>query len=144
MPSFIATGNTGGGGRIEPGIYKFEVVEAVEKLSTSGNEMIVLKLETEGGDVIQDQLVFTTKAYWKIESFLVAAGKKKPEKGQNINLSTRDCLEFEVWAKIRPQKDNPEYNEVDRYLTHEEALKLRSKPPKTTSQPVDDFDEIPF
>jgi hypothetical protein len=143
MPSFTATGKTGGGGRIEPGIYKFGVLEAVEKLSTNGNEMIVLKLETADGDVIQDKLVFTEKALWKIESFLASAGKK-PEKGQNISLSTRDCLEFEVWAKIRPQKDKPEYNEVDRYLTHEEALKLRSKPAKTTSHPVDDFDEIPF
>lgn len=138
MPSFTATGKTGGGGRIYPGVYKFEVVEAVENVSTNGNEMIVLTLENSDGDRIQDKLVFTEKALWKIESFLVSAGKKKPEKGENINLSTRDCLEFEVTARVRPNKDKPEYCEVDRYLTQEEAKKQSQK---TKS---DDGDEIPF
>lgn len=142
MPSFIATGNTGGGGRIEPGIHKFEVVEATERISTNGNPVIVLTLENSDGDRIKDNLVFTTKAFWKIEAFLVSAGKKKPEKGENISLSTRDCLEFEVAAKIRPQKDKPEYCEVERYLTAEEFRNYIAKVIKGPD--ADDFDEIPF
>jgi hypothetical protein len=65
---------------VEPGIYQVEIVNAVEKLSQNGNEMIkvITKVVLPNGGVgpeIHDHLVFTAKASWKIDQFLASIGQ---------------------------------------------------------------------
>lgn len=62
----------------EAGEYDFEVVDAEEKQSKSGNEMVELKVKCEGADgrpfTIFDYLVSTDGMAYKVRNFAKATG----------------------------------------------------------------------
>jgi len=93
MPTYTtSTPKTGNGyALLEPGEYDFEVVDAKERISQSGNEMIELKLRLQGEVHVFDNLVFTEKALWKIDQFLKAVGAH-PGEDKDITVEADDCL----------------------------------------------------
>lgn len=106
------------------GTYLATVVTATEKVSSSGNPMITLKLHvlhpTTGETVIVfDHLVGTESSVWKIESFCKSAGLvAKYEAG---DLQAIDCEGVEVQV----------------VLTHEESAQfgVRNKVAKYVGTP---------
>ena len=77
------------------GDYDFVVDDAGEKESTNGNPMIELQLtiEHDGHRVrVFDHLVFTRKAFWKIDAFRVCTGEKFVE-GQKVSFEAEDCID---------------------------------------------------
>lgn len=149
-----------GGGEfalLAPGTYRWVVDEAVEKESSSGNEMIALTLEHTDADgrihKCWDYLVGTKKADWKVRQFAIAAGlKDKYDQGE---LTSGDCQGCIVDAEIMHTKANPEkgwsaglkvkaYPGPDTVASRAEAV-MTGQPPAATGnhQPVAD-DDIPF
>lgn len=115
MPTFTVPENTP---FLTPGIRLMDVVEAVEKISKTGNEMIEITLEAKSGGRVKDYLVFTTKAAFKIRQFLEAAGRKL-ETGANVSLTDRECLELKpLWVELVPDPEKPEYVKVKRYVNY--------------------------
>jgi hypothetical protein len=136
MPSFIVPEENS---QLTPGVHRMEVVEAVEKISKTGNEMIEIKLQSEKGGTVKDYLVFSTKAAFKIRDFLEAAGKTLTT-GARLDLTAKQCLELKpMFALVGPDEAQPQYMRVKKYLKKEQVAQALASV-KTN----DDFDEIPF
>lgn len=92
MPVLKAGNPTEGGAfqLIPDGDYYFEVVDAKDKQSSNKNDMIELKCKIDGR-YVWDNLVFTEKAYWKINQFLASVGLH-PGDGQEIMLDASECI----------------------------------------------------
>lgn len=131
---------------LSPGIHKMEVVEAVERTSKSGNEMIVIELEAENGVRVRDFLVFTKKAAFKIKQFLEAAGREL-KKGDSVTLTDKECLEIDpIFVELAPDEEKPQYMSVKRYLPKKEGKKALEKQIKEAEErkAKEEADEIPF
>ena len=113
MPSFTVPEENN---YLTPGVHRLEVVEAVEKISKSGNAMIEIKLQSESGGTVKDFLVFSTKAAFKLRQFLEAGGRKL-QTGDRISLTDAQCMELKpMWSIIGPDEENPQYMRVKKYL----------------------------
>ena len=140
MPSFTVPEENN---YLTPGVHRLEVVEAVEKVSKSGNEMIEIKLQAESGGTIKDFLVFSTKAAFKIRQFLEAAGKKL-QTGDRISLTDSQCMDLKpMWAIIGPDEENPQYMKVRKYLKQDQVAAAKAEF-EAAQKPADEGDEIPF
>ncbi len=102
------------------GDYSFEVVNAEEKKSKSGNDMIELTLLVKGSKVY-DNLVFIEKVFWKIDQFLKSTGSH-PGEGKEINVEADDCVGQKGRVRLSVGKNDKgnERNEVECYLWEEE------------------------
>ncbi len=106
------------------GEYAFRVLDAEEKRSSNGNDMIALKLDVYDDKgkqaVVYDNLVFNEKAQWKVDHFLKSCGML-PEEGSEVNLSANEFIGYEGKVKLRVGKNNKDQdrNEVDAYLWDE-------------------------
>ena len=77
---------------LAPGRYGFEVIAADEVVAKSGNEMIKLNLKIAAKpNRVWDNLVFTEKAFWKIDQFLVGTGSNLDE-GAEVEVTADGCL----------------------------------------------------
>ncbi len=75
MPTYTASEPSNRPDAVDPGEYQLEIVNAEESVSQAGNDMIELKLRVEpAGAILYDNLVFTPRAFWKIDSFRSAIG----------------------------------------------------------------------
>jgi len=72
---------------LENGDYSFTVVDWTRKVAkSSGNEMIELQMEFDGGGKAYENIVFADKAHWKIDQFLRCIFCTKPlAPGQKMN-----------------------------------------------------------
>lgn len=102
------------------GEYTVRVEDAMEKTSNSGNDMIELQLriirhdKTEG-PAMKDWLVFSEKAYWRVDQFLIAAGKH-PGEGEEVSLDADELIGVEVGASLVQEKTDEGTNmRVKRY-----------------------------
>ena len=76
MPIYKASAPSARLGYVPAGDHTVEVLEAEESVSKNGNDMIELKLRVRPeGPVLFDALVFTPKAFWKIDAFRAATGE---------------------------------------------------------------------
>ena len=76
MPTYTASAPTARPDYVPAGDYTVEVLNAEESVSKNGNDMIELKLRVHPeGSVLFDSLVFTPKAFWKIDAFRAATGE---------------------------------------------------------------------
>lgn len=110
----------GGSNAVLPaGDYQFEVVNAEEKRSKAGNDMIELTLSIEGSKVY-DNLVFTEKAFWKVDQFLKSVGAH-PGEGKSIDVEADDCVGQRGTVTLRVGKSDKgnDRNEVDCYTWEE-------------------------
>lgn len=134
---------------ITPGIYSFEVIEATNKLSKAGNEMIQLKLKVwddNGRERIIFDYLLESMAY-KLKHFCETTGLLgKYEMGV---IDETDCLGKSGLVDIIIQKGSkktdgslyPDRNSVKDYLIKEGFTK-----PKLTLAANNDIvdDDIPF
>jgi hypothetical protein len=132
---------------LQDGVYPFEVVEAHDRISKSGNDMIELKLklwDSEGHErIIFDYLL--EKMAYKLRHFAEISGLLDKYESGEINYL--DCLHktgnVEITIQKGQQKNEggyyPDKNSVKDYVKKGNGL-LISAPKK------DDFldDEIPF
>jgi hypothetical protein len=133
---------------VPEGVYDFTVADANDKQSSSGNDMIELQLLIKGQDGeevrIYDNLVFTPKAFWKIDMFRVCTGDKLVA-GQSVAFDATDCLDRTGKCYVILDKyEGRERNKVKEYLDPAE-IKDSQKPVKAqepASPPIDD--EIPM
>lgn len=112
---------------IKDGRYKFTVLDAREKRSSTGNDMLNLKLslEVDGRRVIQfDSLILLPKMFWKIEHFCKATGIF--EKIDGGRLMAQECLNLEGWVDItsRANKETGELENVVKDYVKPEDLKV--------------------
>jgi Protein of unknown function (DUF669) len=131
------------------GTYDFVVADANDKQSQSGNDMIELQLIIKGPDgqesKIFDNLVFSPKAFWKIDMFRVCTGDKLVA-GQSVEFNAEDCLDRTGKCYVIVDKyEGRERNRVKEYLDRD-AIDKPGVPQQTVSarkpQPVDD--ELPM
>jgi hypothetical protein len=70
---------------LERGVYQAKVVEAEQRRSASGKEMIVVKvqIDVEGKSYhVRDHLMLAGAASWKFESFICAIGEELTDEFQ--------------------------------------------------------------
>lgn len=129
---------------IPEGIYNFEVLEATEKLSKSGNEMIELKLGIWDNNgtmrVIFDYLLDAMEH--KLRHFCVVTGLEDKYKSEEI--TSNDCIGKSGKAHLVIQKGKdkqdgtkyPDRNSVQDYVTDDKKIEVKK----------DDFinDDLPF
>ncbi len=130
------------GDLIPDGIYPFEVVDASDEISKTGNEMIKLKLNIflpEGRErTIFDYLL--EKLPYKLAHFFECVGKW--DKYQSGAFSADDCYGMSGEVKIYTQESkNPAYADksaVADYMLSEaqEAAKFERKVAAANNQPV--------
>lgn len=106
------------------GEYNFRVLDAEEKRSKTGNDMIEVKLDVFKGEesaIVYDYLVFAEKSKWKVDHFLKCVGLL-PEEGTNVDISGNDLIGHQGRVKLRIGKTdkNNDRNEVDAYLWEDE------------------------
>jgi RNase P/RNase MRP subunit p29 len=117
------------------GTYTVEIIDAQEKVSNSDNEMIVLKCKVVEKDQttgagINDYLVFSPKAIWKIDQVRAALGETiVPDEEIEINADDFVGRRGKVVLKIKADDDR--WNEIERWVAAEPAPKA-------------DTDAIPF
>lgn len=157
----------------EPGDYLCQIEDFEFKFSSNGNEMLVLKIRTQNGALIYDNLIFVDKAMWKIDhalkSFLPSMGKEPPAKDENFEIDEDYVRENLMGAsglvrliKHTDPTSGKTYNRVDQYLEPKStggkpAQGTTTKPgptaPPTSAKPApkvkpqvkeEDDDEIPF
>ena len=103
---------------LDAGTYPATIIEAIEKVSKNGNDMIEIVFETEGGHRIYDYLVFTEKTAFKVDAFLSAIGKA-PEKGQEVELVADELVGVELNIEVEIEPANGPYeakNRVAQYV----------------------------
>ena len=100
---------------IKKGRYQFEVLDAREKRSAKGTDMINLKLrlQAQGRDILYwTSLFLLPKMFWQIEHFCKSTGM--PEKIDEGRLMAQDCLgkqgEIEIDHKV-----NKDTGEIEVY-----------------------------
>jgi len=111
---------------LEKGRYAFRTVGAEQKKSNAGNPMIEFKarhIKEDGteGRAVYGNLVFTDKAFWKIDQFLAACGKH-PGEGNPIEIDTDDMIGWEFEADVEITQDNKDRdrNEFANFIIAEE------------------------
>ena len=127
------------GGLIPEGMVALVVLDTeytADRVASSGNEYINMQMEMVGqynavnkawerksGGKTFDKLVFTEKAFFKIDNFLSSAGKA-PVVGTEFSLSACDVIGWVVYAVINHVEDDrasdPKYKmqaEVSSYIT---------------------------
>jgi hypothetical protein len=127
----------------EPGDYTIKVIGfEFATASTSGNEMLQLKLETENGVLVHDNLVFTEKAWWKIDTALKclmpSKGLALPNEDDTFDIDDDFATNALLGATGRvslikvpvKNKEGSFRNEVTHYLSGEEAAKSLAAPTK--------------
>lgn len=148
-----------GGNRIllPKGEYPFRVAEVndVEYARATNNPYIPIRLEVtgeEGTAKVYENLVFTEKAKWKIDSFLKAIWGKA-EEGKRIDWTSPEFIQWLIGrtgrckVKVAPVKGKDyDRNEVDEFLYDRDASAAVKKEAPPVAAPADDVDDddIPF
>jgi hypothetical protein len=104
----------------DAGEYEVEIIDAEEKVSKSGNDMIVLKLKVikdgeQAGPKIVERLVFTPKAFFRIDQARSALGFEiQPD--EEIDIVADDFVGKRGRVILGFQEDDPRWNVVDRWV----------------------------
>ena len=144
MPTYTYTDQDNRPDMIPAGIYRGSIVSAEEVIAkSSGNEMISLTWEVDGNHaLIYDNLVFTEKAAWKIDTLLKATGHAPANKGDEIELNADDMIGWAAPLNVGVDKyvdgagNEREKNVIVQYVTN--------KPEVVEPTVVDPKDDLPF
>ena len=121
---------------LDPGEYSFEVVEAVEKQSKAGNDMIEVNLRFIDGFTavnVKDWLV--SKVSWKVEQFMLGIGMKDVFESGEVSPDMLIGRGGVAELGIR-EHEGKFYNEVGKYIDPAEGNGTFTK--------EDDVAEDPF
>lgn len=91
MPTYRFTDATARPSHEEAGDYKVKVIKFEFGVAQqSGNDMLKLELETPNGVIVYDNLVFSEKAAWKIDTalkcFLPSKGVPLPDRDEDFEM----------------------------------------------------------
>ena len=134
---------------LEPGAAVFEVKSAAEKVSKSGNPMIVLTMKVHdkanNSGVVTEYLV--QHASWKIKQFLVSANREKIFDTGKID--AMDCLGATGSCMLRMEKGTGEFRDkikVGKFIAHGEETGISISAPTPQSEPEPPFEDsdLPF
>ena len=120
MPSY-KSGNPEEGGafkHVEPGEYPCRIVGAKEKISEAGNDMIVLSVEIQGGPIVNEHLVFTEKASWKIDQVRAAIGEAVIE-GEQVLITPDRFVGKSARVVVIDEpgkKEDVKFNKIERWI----------------------------
>jgi hypothetical protein len=123
MPAYTAAEPTQGGGasnHVPPGIYDVLIKGAKEKISNGGNDMIELSVRIlpDGPDV-RDFLVFTQKAFWKIDQVRAAIGDAVIP-GEKVLITAERFIGKQAKCNIgeEPGSKNPDvkFNNIESWI----------------------------
>jgi hypothetical protein len=130
------------------GTYDLEVIDAEERTSQKGNEMIALTLQAQHPDGypirIWDYLVSVAAATFKIEQFCTAASLT--EKFKSGRLLAEDCIGKKVRAKIEIEAGRDNYsdrNSIREYVSDSSSPGIATQPAAAAPAPIAE-EEIPF
>ena len=138
-------------GLLKPGIYSFTVLNAREKVSKSGNDMIELTLEAydrEGKSVhIFDYLLEAN--IQKLFAFCSATGLE--QKYHQGNLTSQDCIDKNAYIEVDLQKGKenpqggtyPDKNNVKKYMAKNVVSPAHELYQARNNEPEFDSD-VPF
>ena len=159
MPAYTQNEPKSGAFFVPPGIYAVEIVKAIEKTSQNGNPMISLTCEImlgngKVGPTVWDNLVFTSKAAWKIDQVLSSIGRAVVP-GDEANIEADQLVGSEGVAIIgeEPGAKNPsdKFNCIERWIFGDERNEwLRTNRAKAMQNPqkpapsIKEEDDIPF
>jgi hypothetical protein len=103
-----------------PGEYEIEVINAEEKLSKAGNDMIVLKCKVikdgeQAGSTLTEHLVFTPKAFFKVDQVRAAIGETViPD--EEIDIEAEDFIGKRGRVVLKIREDDDRWNEIERWI----------------------------
>jgi hypothetical protein len=122
------------------GEYEVEILDAEEKESKAGNDMIVLKCrvivggEQKGAKII-DRLIFTPAWLPKIDRVRAATGEVVVP-GEDINVEAEDFIGKRGRVILKIREDDDRWNEIDRWVVPEGAA--------TAGKLTEGGDDAPF
>lgn len=134
------------------GTYDYEVREATEKESASGNEMVELEVwiydQAGGRRLVFDYLVSTEKAAWKIRHFAASCGLLEQYNSGNLMANEMVGRTGKCQVGTQPAKDQyPAKNIIREYTKAEQKNPAQAHRPAMARSKVpagDIDDEIPF
>ncbi|MCH2134148.1 MAG: DUF669 domain-containing protein [Phycisphaerales bacterium] len=146
------SGNSSSFELLPEGTYDIEVIDAEERTSQKGNEMIALTLQANHPDGytvrVWDYLVSVAAATFKIEQFCNAAGLTEQFKAGR--LTADNCIGKKLRAKIEIEAGRENYsdrNSIQEYVTGGASPKGIATQPagssESTPKPIAE-EEIPF
>ena len=104
---------------VPPGEYEFEVINAVEEVSSGGNPMITMQLRViPAGVVVFDRLVFVDKQgnRMRIDSFRASIGENVVE-NEDVNVEADDLIGRKGRARLKVGEwEGRKRNEVSAWL----------------------------
>ena len=127
MPKYTFTDADNRPDSIPAGIYVGTVISAKEKISkASGNDMIELLWNIDDNNAhVFDNLVFTEKSAWKIDTFLKATGHAPESKGAEVNMDVEAMIGWRSWLNIGVEDDRlnegQKRNKILQYITNKGA-----------------------
>jgi hypothetical protein len=130
---------------VEPGTYKVEIVNAMEKLSKAGNPMIKLICRVEIGDgakgpEVHEHLTFTEKAGWKIDQVREACGFAVVP-GEEVDVQPEDFIGKTATVVLGEEEGaDPGH----RFNTLERWMSPKALAPAQIAKPAKETDDIPF
>lgn len=142
MPRKISTTRTGNSGLVKDGIYLLQIVDSEETVSSSGNDMVKLKLAIvrggrASGRTMLDNLVFSEAAQWKFDNLHDAL---EVEEGKDIDY--RYYKGKKVYASVISEEYNGNINnKVKTYLNQDMARTLLEK--QVGAEQEDDSEDAP-
>jgi len=149
MPTYKASEPRNEPELLPPGRYLVQVIAAkLAQSKANGTDMIELTLlEKESRNYIYDRLVFTEKAYFRIDQFFAATGSPLTA-GEEVDVEPEDCLNRKGWVDLVVEEYNGKSkNAVRQWLLAEPKEKGPAKnppPPKPKASSNLATDDIPF
>jgi hypothetical protein len=93
---------------------------------------------------IYDNLVFSNKAFWKIDQFRICTGDKLVA-GQEVEFNAEDCLDRTGKAFVTIERfEGRERNKVKEYIAPDEIDKPAPAKTRKSQKPVLADDELPL
>jgi hypothetical protein len=138
-------------GPFKPGIYDFDVINALDEVSKSGNDMITLEIRVFDGNgetkKITDWLV--DKIAYKVRHAAYSVGLGREYEAGKLEASDFLNRSGKVKLKIKQENPYPPRNVVYDYVVEDKPANVSSsRPPARKSVPAgggDSFDDdIPF
>jgi hypothetical protein len=123
--------------QVPPGIHIGKVVRAVERLSSNGNEMLVLTLELPPPDRqrLPCVLTFVESARRPIDAFCSSAGLIRPlEPDIEVELRADHCLRRYIYFRL--EHDESGTPKIVRFIDREQALLINPKLAGIAIQPL--------
>lgn len=126
---------------LKPGEYSFMVVEAEEKESKQGNQMLALKLKVygEGTDDVNVWDYITAKMTWKLKQICLAIGMEEEFRSGDISPQQFVNRPGALFLDVETSEKYGSQNKVKKYVPlpkKEEAPEPVNETPRESGDPI--------